>query len=379
MKFLTFCFLIYVSFLACATDESGTTPTPELHQPSVNNPLIAVSESPLQWHYVAKDDMFSRDGTTTGYLANFNTNSTKVLVYLVGGGACYNAITCENNPNSFDAAEASSSVQQLNDQPFGLNDRNDTNNIFADWNHIIIPYSTGDVHLGTNASANVPNSGPENQKMTGYTNFTQVADDLLDFYGANGITEFVVTGSSAGGFGTYLNFIQMAERFPNAQKTGLVDAGPMFLDDVVWNDCLCETWTNLWDFNFPNDFDSVVQDNYNYDIQGVYAYLALKYPEANFGLISDLQDSTIRYFYSYGQMGCTGQIGNIDGETYENALMNLKDHLTHFENWHVYYVPDDNHTFLGSERYQNIAVNGISMMDWIENVTNGTANDVIPN
>lgn len=246
---LTFSFIFLLS--ACKTnDDLGMVS----HEPSPDNPLITIADNELQWHYIAKDNMFSRDGNTTGYLANLNPNSSKIVIYLVGGGACFNAVTCANNPNNFDAEAGMFATNQLNTQPFGLNDRNDNDNLFRDWNQIIIPYSTGDVHSGTNADADVPNGGPQNQKMTGYTNFTKVANDLLDFYGANGITEFVVTGSSAGGFGTYLNFIQIAERFPNAQMTGLVDAGPMFLDEVVWQDCLGETWTNLWNFEIMIPF-----------------------------------------------------------------------------------------------------------------------------
>jgi len=374
---ITITFLI----LSCSGDDNtNTTPTdpPTDPPPAEILALTEAANSPNQWHYVANEEMFSRAGNTTGYLANINPNSTKLLLYLQGGGACYNQETCNDNNNSFTDADGEEFEQNANQQSGVLFNRNFTGNAYRDWNYIFVPYSSGDVHSGNNSDGDVPNNGPQDQKMVGYSNVTKIVEDALEYWGAQGITEFIVTGSSAGGYGTYLNFIQLADAYPSAQKTALVDAGPMFLNDEVFDECLADVWNNLFKFQYPPDYQDVVQTQFDEDLYGIYEYLALKYPNANFGLMSDTRDAVIRFFFGYGNQECIGTTTPISTGQFENGLDQVRLHLENFENWHVFFVDDDEHTFLGG-RHLTTVVNGKNMADWMEEVRNGEAADVFPN
>ena len=245
MKFSSFLFTIILFFVACGKDSSESPERALLT-------LETAAGNPQTWTWLAKENMFSRNGDNTGYIANLKTNSTKLLIYLQGGGACFNSLTCTSNPSSFGENDAQDLINDRQDAL--LFDRSATSNPFGDWNYAVVPYSTGDVHSGTNNSADVAN-GPTGQNMTGYNNFTVVIEELKNYFNANqGITDIILAGGSAGSFGTYLNFIQTAEAFGSSINiTLLADSGILLLDDTLFDDCLNTKWNDLWNFDLPSD------------------------------------------------------------------------------------------------------------------------------
>ena len=372
MKHLIYLLAIAMCLLSCSDDDNNQS------DDDSNAIEDAAANNPNTWVYISDDDMVSRDGTETGYLASIHPNSTKLLIYFEGGGACFNVPTCNANRNSFGNAEGQQYATGFNNNPAPIINRASANNPYADWTYVFVPYSTGDVHSGDNDDADVPNNGPQDQEMNGFDNFSEVVEELEEYYGSDGFTDIIVTGSSAGGYGTYLNFTQVADAFTSAQMTGIIDAGPMFIDENVFADCLADVWDNLFEFNYPSDYASVVQGSYDQQVQGIYEYLSRKYPNANFGLISDLQDQVIRYFFGFGLTACSNTESAIPALQFEQGLYNLELLLNDFSNWEVYYVPDDGHTFLGTNRWQNTTVSGVSLADWLEAVRNGTAENVTP-
>lgn len=367
--FFSFCLLLFIS---CNDDDF-------VGEENIDNAIEnAATNSPNTWVYIGDDEMKSRNGGETGYLASINPNSTQLIVYFEGGGACFNVPTCNSNRNAFGSTEGQQYVAAFNSNPVPLIDRNLASNPYADWSYIFIPYSTGDVHSGSNNDADIPNGGPQDQQMNGFDNFTEVVEELAEFYGSNGFTDIVVTGSSAGGYGTYLNFTQVADTFTSAQMTGIIDAGPMFFDETIFAACLADVWDNLFQFSYPNDYTTVVQGEYDQELQGIYEYLSRKYPSANFGLISDLQDEVIRYFFGFGLTNCSNTNSVIPALEFEQALYDVDTQLDNFSNWNVYLVPDNQHTFLGSNRWQTTTVSDIDLGQWLEAVRNGTAEDVTP-
>jgi len=352
--------------LSCSSDD-GSAP--------MAGGLTEAAAAPNTWVYLDRDDMFSRDGSTTGYLANVNPNSKKLFIYFMGGGACFNGWTCTNNANKFDNDDATALISNLNQS--SVFNRDLTANSYQDWSYVFIPYSTGDVHSGQNPDADVPSGGPLNQRMQGYDNFTVVLGELFDYYGASGLDEILVTGSSAGGYGSYLNFVQVADRFSAVQVNCIIDAGPVLLNEDIFADCLADTWDNLFEFAYPSDYDSVVTASYDQRLQGVYEYLSKKYPNSNFGLMTDTKDAVIRVFFGFGANDCDNNTIVSTELAFANAMDEVRLHLEGFDNWNVYYVDNNQHTFW-ADRYLTTTVNGVVLEDWIDDVRAGTAVDVVP-
>src|SRR5271154_3071426 len=70
-----------------STGTGGTTST------STHNPL-SITAPDDAWTWVPFDNAFCGNGSTVGIGVNLSTTSTRVLLYLEGGGACWNELTC---------------------------------------------------------------------------------------------------------------------------------------------------------------------------------------------------------------------------------------------------------------------------------------------
>ena len=86
--------IVLVPFaLACGHDTSNT------------NSAIITGLQPEKWTWVPFADAKCRDGSSTGIAVNPSSGSDKLMIFLQGGGACFNATTCAGNPSSFSAAD----------------------------------------------------------------------------------------------------------------------------------------------------------------------------------------------------------------------------------------------------------------------------------
>lgn len=374
MKKLLISLFISVFIMACSDDDTVITPESNelaLQQVAEENPNTAV--------WVAREDMKSRNGDDMGYGALLNPNSDKLLIFLDGGGACFNELTCAFNLSSFNEDDFN---DRINSETSLILNRNNPENQFAEWNFIFVPYATGDVHAGSNASAQVPNGGPNGQAMLGRNNITIILNDLKTYFDNNGgLSEVVLAGSSAGGFGVMPNYFQLKSILAtNVPTTAIVDAGQVFLDNSLLTPCLVNQWESLWNISgsFPSDLNMIVQNDYDYDIQKVYEYSSLKYPEDNFGFLSYYEDGTNTFFYGFGQDDCAyPPAGPVSGASFKNGLLDLQnDLLSNLSNWKVFYKNGTSHVFLSDSEFDQ-TINGTTLNQWLEDLRQGTAIDLL--
>ena len=373
-NFLSIVLIILVT--SCDSNDDSNTQDDNIPQSTQLEDIAQNNPNSPQW--VANEDIKSRNGDAMGYGVILNPSSDKLLIFLDGGGACYNQITCSGNLDSY--TENDFNIRFSNNNALIISQS--SSNQFAGWNFVFVPYATGDVHSGSNTSANVPNGGPSNQEMVGFNNINIIFNELKTYFDSqNGLSEIVLSGSSAGGYGTLLNTIQLANIFGTTTPTTVIDdSGPIFTNNDILTDCLATQWTNLWllDSNIPADVDTIVQNTYSFNIQKIYEYLALKYPNFNFGLMSTYEDQVIRGFYSFGKDNCAPIPSTlVTGIEFRNELLDLKQSvLDNHSNWKVFYINGSGHTFLGSPTL-NQTVNGTTLNQWIQDLRNGTAVDLI--
>ena len=173
--------------------------TPEKFEELISKRKIKLSPGSLtlaekkygQWTWIPDKNYIARDGSTSGFMVNMHKNSQKLLIYLQGGGACSNPITCISNPNHFDIYNFENFVGTDNSH-VGIFNRSNKENVFNDWNIIFLPYVSGDLHGGNNLSAQVPN-GPQNQIMKGYNN-VGVAIEAIKAHFGDKIKDVFLTG-----------------------------------------------------------------------------------------------------------------------------------------------------------------------------------------
>lgn len=148
------------------------------------------------------------------YGAPTSGSSDTWVLHLEGGGACFSEETCAQRAKT----RLGSSKQwtaTVSDPAPALSHDCGKNPDFCTAHHVYVPYCSGDVHSGQrNASAGTV----WGFVFQGHNNLAAVIDDLLEDAGTGpalrAAKHFLLTGSSAGGFGTFVNVDYVASRLP---------------------------------------------------------------------------------------------------------------------------------------------------------------------
>lgn len=348
--------LIFLVIIGCNDD--GENPEPD--------PLEQAYQNSESWHWIPKDEMISRTGLKSGYGVNFVSNSSKLLIYLEGGGACFNDLTCLANASKFDEGDFEERLITQGQGSTGIYNRENAGNPFSDWNFVYVPYTTGDVHSGDNTET----------KRVGYRNITVVINDIAPFLLNKGVDEVFLCGASGGGYGAIINYDQIAQAFDGIDISMMADSSPIFFDTETFTGCLNEKLENTFSIHFPEDFQSYTTDTYPYKSQRFYEYLSNKYPSAQFGFFSYYQDQTMEYFFGFGLDDCSDQINPIEDQQFKSGIIQIADEIESLGNWKVYFDEGDEHTILFSNAYKSLAINNIAFSDWMGQLNQKIAGSV---
>jgi hypothetical protein len=330
-----------------------------------------------QWTWIGVDGTQCRDGSPTG-IGVYLTGSDKLVIYLEGGGACFSGATCYVNPSSFGAADLPSVAARNS----GIFDLARMDNPFYNWNFVYVPYCTGDTHAGNADGVDVPGNGPKGQHFVGYSNVARDLARLVPTF--PNVTQVVLTGASAGGFGASWNYDQVAGAFCPRPVVLVDDSGPAMPDDVL-APCLQQRWRDLWKLPVPADCADCTQPDgggmINYSV-----WLAGKYPKAQLGLIESDQDSVISRFYGYGANNCasidsTGQVASVPAATYEAGLLATRQtYVQKAPAWSTFFVTSTQHTWELGDTFYTQAEDGVTMADWVRSlIAGGAATQLGPN
>ncbi len=107
----------------------------------------------------------------------------------------------------------------------GIFNFNNNQNPFRDWTILFVPYTTGDIHLGNRVVKYYNPSNPEQNKTIYHIGYVNAIVAMRWINSSGNFDTVVVTGSSAGGFGTILHFYRASEIF-NKGVIAINDAGP---------------------------------------------------------------------------------------------------------------------------------------------------------
>jgi hypothetical protein len=253
-----------------------------------------------QWEWHDVPGAVCGYGQQTGFAVNVGTGSD-VMIYLEGGGLCFDEITCAamlpSTPitggatalasyftDGFTAATFAQILAQ-GGYSTGIFDRTLPNNPFQDSTLIYIPYCTGDLHTGSTTQWFFLNQRT--------AHFAGLQD--LDLFLAMIVPAFpdasrvTLTGTSAGGFGSVLTYAHVSEAFGDKRVDLVTDSGPL-----LWIDPVVSLGFPVWNTNalIPADCPQCLQ-NYTH----LYSYLSTKYPASRFALLSHDQDLVISVGY----------------------------------------------------------------------------------
>jgi Pectinacetylesterase len=332
----------------------------------------------LQWTWVPFPEAKCRDGSTTGLGVNLRGASTKVMIFLEGGGACFNAPTCgENFPNHFESTDFDS--WKTGRGQGGIFNRNDAGNPVKDWSFVYVPYCTGDVHAGSNP-AGAPAGLSVPQVFVGYLNVAAYLRRLVPTF--VGATQVLLTGVSAGGFGAAANYGQVAKAFGSVPVDLLDDSGPPMADPYLAT-CLGALVKNLWSLDKTFIADCGADCGATGDYWTASMLHATKgYPNRRFGLVESTADKTISAFFGFGASNCTA-IAPLSPDQFQAGLLDLRTKLAGSPNVGTFYFPGSDHTSIDGSELDSRTTGGpdggtVKLADWIAALLAGTVSNAGP-
>ncbi len=330
---------------------------------------------PQTWTWVPFSDSKCRDGSPTGVAVNINPASTKVMLYLEGGGACFNPITCGTNPSTFGRTQFDTWAKR---KLAGVMDRADAVNPVKDWSFVYVPYCTGDVHAGNNPAGTVEQLATP-QAFVGYANIGLFLKRIVPTF--TNATQVLLTGISAGGFGAAANYEQVAKAFGSVPVDMLDDSGPMMEDPYLAN-CQADKIRTLWNLDKTMlatcGADCVGSDGGTSSyLTGYTQHLAKTYPSRKFGLMDSLDDNTITYFFGFGASNCTSLV-QLTADEFTAGLTDIRTQLAAYPNFGTFYFPGVAHTTLGSASFDTRTAGTTKLSDWMTAFVGGTTSNAGP-
>jgi hypothetical protein len=348
---------------------AGTTEPPK-DQPAPFKPTgEPIKASDKQWLWIPFPETKCRNGSAAGISVNLNNASQKLMIYLEGGGACFDASTCGSNPASV--------ATKMPGSDAGVFDRSKTENPVRDWNFVYVPYCSGDVHMGDAENVMVPGVTGMQQFM-GRRNLEAFLNRLVPTFPS--AEQVLLTGVSAGGFGASSNveFVQWA--FGSVPVVMVDDSGPAMSNKYVPT-CLTDAYRTLWGLDKTIlklcGSDCTMSGDYTIEYM---KHLAKVLPNLHAGLIEANQDGVITLFYGIGTNNgandCKGVLGltPMDGKLFEDGLLDARKLIMgSFANYGTYFPAATQHTWLGGASFYTATAgtDKVKMVDWVTGVIEG--------
>ena len=318
-----------------------------------------------EWAWYPVSDSKCLDGSSTGFGVRIGQEPEKVVLYLEGGGACYNSWSCENIFASKFGAEDFGEGKQV-----GIFNLDDGDNPFKAWTHVYIPYCSGDMHSGS-----VPfGEGYAGQAHWGYQNISYYLKRLVPTFKT--AQRVVLMGSSAGGFGATYNWLRVQKAFNPVPVDVIDDSGPFFTSSFL-DSCFHKTVSQLWNQSvvFPSDCTDCLDsaDSFIAHLR----YTRRQLPERRYALLTEAEDYVIRAYFSYGTAECSqwdsDNRPDYSADRFHSALEDYR-HATHdLENTYIYEAEGNGHVMLFSDFSDGLQTvqNGIPLAAWLNDFIGG--------
>src|SRR5262249_32197562 len=287
------------------------------------------------------------------------SDPAKVVLFLNGGGVCYDAASCAFTGLDHPGEEAAYDWSIWGEDPAaedGIFNFARADNPFRDFSFIYVPSCTGDAHLGDVTRKYSPHLTVEHK---GLVNGTAALDYLTENF--PDAAQVVVVGKSVGSVAAPVYGGLVADRLPDAQVTVFGAQSGHVPDDPDLN---ARFFGELWGACDP------------VPTWGVQGLPAGDWGAPRFWVQAGLHDPEIvlaRFDYAYDREAAKG--ARLLGLDPSNLLAAIDANEAAIEKaglvLHSFTAPGDGHGILEWPRFYKLKVNGVRLVDWVTRLISG--------
>jgi hypothetical protein len=278
----------------------------------------------------------------------------KVVFYLEGGGACTDATTCAFTGTAGENESYNWSVEGENPEfpGGGILDFDRADNPFADYSFIYVPSCTGDLYLGDVTREYSPELTVEHR---GYVDGTAALSYLAENY--PDAAQVVVVGKTSGSVAAPVYGGLVADLLPDTQVTVFGAQSGAFPDDPDFN---AQILGELW-----GAYDTMPDWEVN---QGL---TASDWGIPRFWIQAGLHDPDIvmaRFDYAFDPNAAAAvESLGVDSSNLV-ALIDANEAAIEAAGvvQHSYTAPGEEHQIVDIDKFYEMEVNGVRLVDWVE-------------
>ncbi len=344
---------------ACGGKGSSTPYDPYVGTPPTGTAIGATEGTPMAtagWRWVPIDGMVctDADGNTspTGIgISSATTASPNLVVFLQGGGACWDYVSCASGAavtGPFGATEFDALLADTAAYPNPILSRTALPAAIADATLVYVPYCTGDVHAGDNAMTyRSPVSPPPNGlpasihwEHRGHANIMAMLKRLKPTVPSP--LKLVVAGSSAGGFGALANYPAFRWYWPDGAGYLIDDSGPPLGPANQPGGVVPVASQAAWYANWRLDLSlGAFCPECVTDLRAGMSELSKRYRNDRIALLSYTRDATIRSFFGTVSLFTNPPLTPVPAATYQAALYGLAGQMDAYPDANARYFFED--------------------------------------
>lgn len=287
----------------------------------------------------------------------------KLLVSFAGGGACWDTVTCNSHDNAFPFyVSVVDEGSNPNNWRGGIFDLDNTENPFADWYMVHLPYCSADLFWGDVDHTYPADFGqPEiTIQHKGFINGSVAMDWVYDNF--NAPETIFITGGSAGAYGSMMFAPHLMSHYGNNTRVvAFADSG----SGVITEEFFLNT-IPIWHAqeNYLASITEVSEKPLDeLSIVKVYIASANFFPNQVFSQFNTARDTTQEGYYI--------AMGGVIGDWAMLMEAAIEDISSNASNFRYYTGWGERHTILYSNNFYTYMVNGLRIRDWVADLAEG--------